>query len=60
MLIAGIVEFAGALSIWCGILTRLGAICLAIYLMVATYLGHHFTNGFIWASPGGGWEYPVL
>jgi putative oxidoreductase len=23
-------------------------------------MGHHFSNGFIWASQGGGWEYPVL
>jgi len=23
-------------------------------------MGHHFSNGFIWASPAGGWEYPAL
>jgi putative oxidoreductase len=28
--------------------------------MVATNMGHHFQIGFIWASSGGGWEYPVL
>lgn len=60
VLIAGIIEFAGAFSLGCGFLTRLGAICLFIYLMIASAMGHHFSLGFIWASPGGGWEYPVL
>ncbi len=60
VIIAGCMELGGALSISCGFLTRLGAICFFIYLMTATFLGHHFTNGFIWALPGGGWEFPVL
>ena len=60
VLVAGLVELAGALSLSCGFITRLGSFCLAIYMMVATYLGHHFSKGFIWASQGGGWEYPVL
>ena len=60
VIIAGLIEFAGAFSLGCGFLTRLGAICLFIYLMVASAMGHHFSLGFIWASPGGGWEYPVL
>ena len=60
VIIAGLMEFGGAFALSCGFLTRLGAICLAIYMLTATYLGHHFSNGFIWASPGGGWEYPVL
>lgn len=58
--IAGVIEFAGAFSLSCGLFTRLGSVCLFTYLMVATFLGHHFSNGFIWAEPGGGWEYPVL
>lgn len=57
---AGIIEFLGSLSLSCGILTRLGSFCLVIYLLVATTMGHHFQLGFIWANPGGGWEYPVL
>ena len=60
VIIAGIIEFAGAFAIGCGFLTRLGAICLFLYLMVASIMGKHFSMGFIWASPGGGWEYPVL
>ncbi len=58
--IAGLVELAGCFSISCGFFTRLGSICLCLYLMIATIAGHHFSLGFIWASPGGGWEYPVL
>jgi putative oxidoreductase len=60
VLAAGLIEFAGAFAIGCGFFTRLGAICLFVYLMVASIMGHHFSMGFIWASPGGGWEYPVL
>jgi putative oxidoreductase len=60
VIIAGFIELGGAFSLSCGFMTRLGAISLSIYLMVATYLGGHFLDGFIWASKGGGWEYPVF
>ncbi len=60
VIIAGLIEFAGALSLSCGFMMRLGSVCLSIYMLVATYLGHHFSKGFIWASKGGGWEYPDL
>lgn len=58
--IAGVIEFLAAMAIGCGILTRFASLLFVIYLLVATYLGHHFSLGFIWASQGGGWEYPVL
>ncbi len=58
--IAGLIEFGACFSIGCGFLTRLGAICSCIYIFVAAYLGNHFALGFIWASPGGGWEFPVF
>lgn len=60
VLLAGLIELGGAFAVGTGFLTRIGAIGLAIYLLVATYLGGHFTAGFIWVSTGGGWEYPVL
>lgn len=60
VLLAGLIELAGSFSLACGFFTRLGSVCLFIYLMVATILGGHFHNGFIWANAGGGWEYPVL
>ena len=43
-----------------GLLTRLAAVCAALYFLIATQIGGHFGLGFIWASPGGGWEYPTL
>ena len=58
--IAGLIELAGCFSIGCGFLTRLGAIGVTLYLLIATYLGHHFSAGFIWSQSIGGWEYPVL
>ena len=57
---AGVLEFCSCFAIGCGFLTRLGAIGAFTYMMVATIMGHHFSIGFIWASPGGGWEYPAL
>jgi putative oxidoreductase len=60
VLLAGLCEFAGAISLGLGFLTRLGALGTSVYLLVATVLGHHFNIGYIWALPGGGWEYPML
>ncbi len=58
--LAGLIEFAAAFAIGCGLITRLASFLFVLYLMVATGMGHHFQLGFIWASKGGGWEYPVL
>ena len=60
VLLAGLIEFFGALAISCGFMTRLAGGCLFVYFLVASLMGHHFTNGFIWADPHGGWEYPAL
>ena len=57
---AGLIELACCFSIGCGFLTRLGSFGAFVYLLVASFLGKHFTLGFIWASTGGGWEYPAL
>jgi putative oxidoreductase len=58
--LAGFCELGIAIGIGLGILTRLASYCSALYFLVATILGHHFFLGFIWASPGGGWEYPLM
>ena len=58
--LAGLIEFLASIAFTCGLFTRLASVGLTIYLMIATEMGHHFTVGFIWASKGGGWEYPVL
>lgn len=60
VVLAGLCELIGAISIGLGLFTRAGALFTVIYLFIATYLGKHFTLGFIWAGAGGGWEYPVL
>lgn len=60
VLFSGLCELAGVISLGLGLLTRVGAIGTAVYLIVATIIGHHFLKGFIWALPGGGWEYPVM
>lgn len=60
VIVAGLCELAGAFAIGCGFMTRLGSIGLSLYLVVATLLGGHQYNSFIWASVGGGWEYPFL
>ena len=60
VIIAGLCEFFGSIAITCGFLTRLSAICTTLYLIFATYLGGHFSAGYIWVMEGGGWEYPVL
>ena len=60
VIIAGLCEFFGSIAITCGFLTRLSSLCTALYLITATYLGGHFSAGYIWVTKGGGWEYPVL
>jgi putative oxidoreductase len=60
VILAGLCEFGAAIALGLGFLTRLGAICTALYLFIATASGHHFSLGFIWANQGGGWEYPVM
>ena len=58
--LSGLCELAGVVSLGLGLLTRVGAIGTALYLIIATFIGQHFFKGFIWALPGGGWEYPVM
>lgn len=60
VIMAGLIEFAACIGITMGLFTRLASVCFAVFLIVATEMGHHFALGFIWAGKGGGWEYPVL
>ncbi len=60
VIVGGLCELGIAVGIGMGLLTRLAAPCAALYYFIATVIGGHFHNGFIWANPGGGWEYPVL
>jgi len=58
--LGGCCELGIAMGIGLGLLTRLAGYCAALFFLIATLIGGHFLNGFIWANPGGGWEYPVL
>jgi putative oxidoreductase len=58
--LAGLCELGAAIGLGLGIFIRLSALLTTIYLLVATYLGHHFLAGFIWCGPHGGWEFAVL
>lgn len=60
VLLGGACELGIAIGVGLGLFTRLAAICSVLYMLIATVIGNHFALGFIWASPGGGWEYPVL
>lgn len=58
--IAGFCELGAAIALGLGFLMRLGAAGAALYLIIATYLGHHFSLGFTWVGPGGGWEFATM
>jgi putative oxidoreductase len=58
--VGGLTEFAIAIGVGMGLLTRLAGAGAALYFFIATVIGGHFGLGFIWANPGGGWEYPEL
>ena len=60
VIVGGLCEFGIALGLGAGLLTRVAVVGGAAYFMIATLVGGHFGNGFIWASPNGGWEYPLL
>lgn len=60
VILAGLCEFGAAITLTFGLFLRLGAFCAVLYLFIATYLGHHFSLGFIWAGPGGGWEFATM
>jgi len=45
--LAGTIELLGSLAVSCGFLIRFSSIGLVVYLLTATYLGHHFSLGFI-------------
>ncbi len=60
VILGGLCEIGGAVGIGLGLFTRIAGLGTALYFLIATLIGGHFGLGFIWASPGGGWEYPVL
>jgi putative oxidoreductase len=60
VILAGLIEFSASMALCLGFLNRLTCLATCLYFLVAGTLGKHFSHGFIWASPGGGWEFVVL
>jgi putative oxidoreductase len=60
VILGGLCEFGIMIGFGLGLFTRLAGLGATLYYLIATISGGHFTKGFIWADPGGGWEYPVL
>ena len=53
-----ILEFFGGAALAVGFLTRPIALMLAIEFVIITYW--HYGNGYVFASPHGGYEYPLV
>lgn len=56
--VAGLCEFGIVVGLGLGFLSRIGSAGAALYFLIATILGGHFSGGFIWDGPG--WEYSAL
>ncbi|MBN3829075.1 DoxX family protein [Burkholderia sp. Ac-20384] len=52
------VELAGGLALVAGLRVRIAALVLLPFMLGAT--AAHLPNGWSFASPNGGWEYPAL
>jgi len=53
------VETIGGAALVLGFHSRVAALCLVPF-MLGTIVAVHGANGFLFASPGGGWEYPAF
>jgi putative oxidoreductase len=58
--LAGAVELISALGLVLGLCTRPVAFLAATYLLISMGLGGHFTIGYVWALPDGGYEFGVF
>jgi putative oxidoreductase len=55
----GVLETVGVLALAVGLFTRPIAVMLAVEMLIITF-GVHLKFGYGFASPGGGYEYPLL
>lgn len=60
VILAGVIEIAVSIGLVFGLMTRIAAIGGAAYLFCATLWGSHFSAGYIWVLPNGGWEFSAL
>lgn len=60
VVLAGVIELSLAFMLSFGFMTRLAALGSALYLFVSVGLGGHYSVGYVWVLPSGGWEFPAL
>jgi putative oxidoreductase len=58
--LAGVIELVSALGLALGLFTRPVAFLAATYLLISMWLGGHFTIGYVWVLPDGGYEFGVF
>jgi putative oxidoreductase len=60
VLLAGSVELISAIGLVLGLFTRPVALLASVYLLMSMLWGGHFHIGYVWALPGGGYEFGVF
>ena len=60
VVLAGVIEIAVSIGLVFGLMTRIAATGALLYLYFATLWGEHFSAGYIWVLPNGGWEFSAL
>jgi putative oxidoreductase len=60
VLLAGSVELVSAIGLVLGLFTRPVALLASVYLLMSMLWGGHFQIGYVWALPGGGYEFGVF
>ena len=60
VLLAGSIELISAIGLVLGLFTRPVALLASIYLLMSMLWGGHFGIGYVWALPGGGYEFGVF
>ena len=60
LVLAGAVEVIAAIGLSLGLCTRIVACLAAFYLFLTMLLGGHFTIGYVWILPDGGYDFGMF
>jgi putative oxidoreductase len=60
VLLAGLIELISAIGLVLGLFTRPVALLASVYLLMSMLWGGHFHIGYVWALPGGGYEFGLF
>ena len=60
VLLAGSIELVSAIGLVLGLFTRPVALLASVYLLMSMLWGGHFHIGYVWALPGGGYEFGLF